>query len=305
MVEWRSVEAPARAAFLGLGTMGGAMAANLMAAGFRLSVFSRTRAKAAALEAAGAAWCDGPGAAAAGADAICLCLPDTPDVEAALFGPDGVAEAARPGAVVVDFSTVSAAASCGWAARLAARGVGFLDSPVSGGPGGAKAATLTCFVGGEAAVFAAALPMLRTIGRTITHLGPAGAGQTGKSANQIIVTATMLAIGEGFALARKAGIAPAALRDALMGGSARSFVLENHARRVVEDDRAVGFRAELMAKDLRLAVATTASLGVVAPGAAAASQWLALLEAAGRGGEDVSALVRLASEWSGAAEAPG
>ncbi|MFN6955522.1 MAG: NAD(P)-dependent oxidoreductase [Acetobacteraceae bacterium] len=299
MTEWRRIEAPARVAFLGLGIMGGAMAANLLAAGYRLSLFSRTRAKAAALEAAGAAWRDSPAEAARDADALCLCLPDTPDVEAAIFGPAGAAEALRPGAVVVDFSTVSAEASRRWAARLAERGVGFLDSPVSGGPKGAKEATLTCFVGGEAAVFDAALPLLRAVGRTITHLGPAGAGQTGKSANQIIVTATMLAIGEGFALARKAGISPKALREALMGGSARSFVLENHAKRVVEEDRTVGFRAELMAKDLRLAVAAAASLGVVAPGAAATSQWLAMLEAAGRGGEDVSALVRLAGEWSG------
>jgi 2-hydroxy-3-oxopropionate reductase len=299
MASWRAIEAPARVAFLGLGLMGGAMAANLLAAGYRLSLFSRTRGKAAALEEAGAAWCDSPAEAAREADALCLCLPDTPDVEGALFGPRGAAETLRPGAMVVDFSTVSAEASRGWAARLAERGAGFLDSPVSGGPGGAKAATLTCFVGGEAEVFAAALPLLRAVGRTITHLGPAGAGQTGKSANQIIVTATMLAIGEGFALARKAGIDAKALREALMGGSARSFVLENHARRVVEADRSVGFRAGLMAKDLRLAVAAAASLGVVAPGAAAASQWLAMLEAAGRGEEDVSALVRLPSEWSG------
>lgn len=299
MAEWRSLEAPARVAFLGLGIMGGAMAANLLAAGHRVTLFSRTRAKAAALEAAGAGWRDNAAEAAREADAVCLCLPDTPDVEGAIFGPHGAAETLPPGAVVVDFSTVSAEASRGWAQRLAERGAGFLDSPVSGGPGGAKAATLTCFVGGDPAVFAAALPLLRAVGRTITHLGPAGAGQTGKSANQIIVTATMLAIGEGFALARKAGIDPKALREALMGGSARSFVLENHAKRVAEDDRSVGFRAELMAKDLRLAVAAAASLGVVAPGAAATSQWLAALEAAGRGGEDVSALVRLPSEWSG------
>jgi 2-hydroxy-3-oxopropionate reductase len=301
MADRRSLEAPARVAFLGLGIMGGAMAANLLAAGYRVTLFSRTRARAAALEAAGATWCDSPAEAAREADAVCLCLPDTPDVEGALFGPRGAAEALRPGAVVVDFSTVSADASRGWAQRLAERGAGFLDSPVSGGPGGAKAATLTCFVGGDPAVFDAALPLLRAVGRTITHLGPAGAGQTGKSANQIIVTATMLAIGEGFALARKAGIDPKALREALMGGSARSFVLENHAKRVAEEDRSVGFRAELMAKDLRLAVAAAASLGVVAPGAAATSQWLAALEAAGRGGEDVSALVRLSSEWSGVA----
>ena len=301
MTTWHRIEAPAPVAFLGLGTMGGAMAANLLAAGHRLSLFSRTRARAAALEAAGAAWCDSPAGAARDADALCLCLPDTPDVEGVLFGPAGAAEALRPGAVVVDFSTVSAEASRRWAARLAERGVGFLDSPVSGGPKGAKDATLTCFVGGEVAVFDAAQPLLRAVARTITHLGPAGAGQTGKSANQIIVTATMLAIGEGFALARKAGIDVKALREALLGGSARSFVLENHAKRVVEENPTVGFRTELMAKDLRLAVAAAASLGVVAPGAAATSQWLAMLEAAGRGGEDVSALVRLASEWSGAA----
>jgi 2-hydroxy-3-oxopropionate reductase len=194
---------PARVAFIGLGVMGAAMAANIRRAGFDLVVHTRSRAKAAALEEAGAAWAATPAEAARGAACVCLCLPDTPDVEAVLFGPDGVAEGVGRGAVVVDFSTIAAAPTAAFARRLAeARGALLLDSPVSGGPGGARDGTLTCMVGGEAAAFAAAEPVLRAVGRTLTHLGPSGAGQVCKSANQLIISATMQAVAEALALGR-------------------------------------------------------------------------------------------------------
>ncbi|MFC3127366.1 NAD(P)-dependent oxidoreductase [Pseudoroseomonas globiformis] len=295
------IQPPAPVAFIGLGVMGAAMAANLQRAGFRLSVANRSRAKAVALEEAGARWCDSPAEAARGAACIALCLPDTPDVEAVLFGPGGVAETVERGAVVIDFSTISAAPAAGFAARLAAeRGAQLLDSPVSGGPGGAREGTLTCMVGGEAVAFAAARPVLEAVGQKLTHLGPAGAGQVCKSANQLLVAATLQAVSEALALGRKAGLEPEAMRQALLGGSARSFVLENHAKRIIDGTLAPGFRAELMRKDMRLALAATRDHGVFAPATAMAAQMLEALVNGGRGGLDSAALGVLVAELSGA-----
>jgi 2-hydroxy-3-oxopropionate reductase len=291
---------PAPVAFIGLGVMGAAMAANIQRAGFALAVHTRSRAKAAGLEAAGARWADTPAAAARGAACVCLCLPDTPDVEAVLFGAGGVAEGIAPGAVAIDFSTIAATAAAGFAARLAAeRGAHLLDVPVSGGPAGARDGTLTCMIGGAAAAVAAAEPVLRAVGRTLTHLGSAGAGQVCKSANQLLVAVTLLAVSEAIALGRKAGLDPAALRSALLGGSARSFVLENQGQRIIERDDAPGFRAELMRKDLRLAAAAARDHGVFAPATALAGQMLEALVASGRGSRDASTLGALVAELSG------
>ena len=294
------IRPPARVAFIGLGVMGAAMAANIGRAGFALSVHNRSRSKAAALEETGAAWASTPAEAARSAACVCLCLPDTPDVEAVLFGPGGVAEGVERGAVVVDFSTVAAAPTAAFARRLSEeRGALLLDSPVSGGPGGAKDGTLTCMVGGEADAFAAAEPVLRAVGRTVTHLGPPGAGQVCKAANQLIISATMQAVAEALALGRKAGLAPEAMRGALLGGSARSFVLENHAKRMIEGATAPGFRAELMRKDMRLALAAARDHGVFAPATALAAQMLEAVVNSGRGGLDASVLGALVAELSG------
>jgi 2-hydroxy-3-oxopropionate reductase len=294
------IEPPAAAAFIGLGVMGAAMAANLQRAGFRLAVSNRSRGKAAALEAAGAAWADTPAAAARGAACVALCLPDTADVEAVLFGPGGVTETVERGAVVVDFSTIAAAPTAAFAARLAQeRGAFLLDSPVSGGPAGARDGTLTCMVGGDAEAFAAVEPVLRAVGGKRTRLGPPGAGQVCKSANQLLVAATLQAVAEALALGRKAGLDPEAMRQALLGGSARSFVLENHAKRIIEGVTAPGFRAELMRKDMRLALAATRDHGVFAPATATAAQMLEALVNSGRGGLDASTLGALVAELSG------
>jgi len=291
---------PARVAFVGLGVMGAAMAANLAKAGFSLAVHNRSRGKAQALEAAGARWAATPAEAAGGAACIGLCLPDTPDVDAVLFGPGGVAEGVAPGTVVIDFSTIAAAPAAGFARRLLEeRGAHLLDSPVSGGPGGAQAGTLTCMVGGDADAFAAARPYFEAVGKTLTHLGPAGAGQVCKSANQLLVAATMQAVSEALALGRKAGLDPAAVREALLGGSARSFVLENHAKRINEGGFAPGFRAELMRKDLRLSAAAMRDHGVFAPATALAAQMMEALVNSGRGGLDSSSLGALVAELSG------
>lgn len=295
-----AIAAPARVAFIGLGVMGAAMAANIAKAGFTLAVASRTRGKAAALEAAGARWAANAAEAARGAACVCLCVPDTPDVEAVLLGAGGVAEGAAPGTVVIDFSTIAAGATVGFARRLAERGLVLLDSPVSGGPQGARDGTLTCMVGGDAAAFEAARPVFAAVGKTITLLGPSGAGQVCKSANQLIISATMQAVAEALALGRKAGLDPETMRGALLGGSARSFVLENHARRMIARSFTPGFRAELMRKDMRLALGAVREHGVFAPATALAAQMLEAVVNSGHGGEDCAVLGELVRELSGA-----
>jgi 2-hydroxy-3-oxopropionate reductase len=291
---------PARIAFLGLGVMGAAMAANIARAGFALTVHTRSRDKAAALEAGGARWAATPAEAAADADLVALCVPDTPDVEAVLFGPGGVAEGVRPGTVVVDFSTIGAVPAAGFARRLhAERGARLLDSPVSGGPGGARDGTLTLMIGGDAEAFAAARPVLEAVGRTLTHLGPPGSGQVCKAANQLIIGTTLLAISEALALGRKAGLDPEAMRRALLGGSARSFAMENHAARIIAGAVEPGFRAELMRKDLRLAAGAVRDHGVFAPATATTAAMMEALVNSGRGAQDSAALGLLVAELSG------
>jgi 2-hydroxy-3-oxopropionate reductase len=279
------------------------MAANIAKAGFALTVHNRSRGKAEALEAAGARWAATPADAAADADCIGLCLPDTPDVEAVLFGPGGVTESVRPGTIVVDFSTIAAVPTAEFARRLhVERGAHLLDSPVSGGPGGARDGTLTCMIGGDAAAFTAAHPVFEAVGKTLTHLGPSGAGQVCKSANQMIIATTVLAISEALALGRKAGLDPEAMRQALLGGSARSFAMENHAKRIIEGNVAPGFRAELMRKDLRLAASAVRDHGVFAPATATTAQMLEALVNSGRAGQDSAALGLLVAELSGLPE---
>ncbi|MBB3900007.1 NAD(P)-dependent oxidoreductase [Roseococcus suduntuyensis] len=290
---------PARVAFVGLGIMGAAMAANLRRAGFDLAIHSRSRGKAAELEAMGAHWCDTGAEAAREAGIIGLCVPDTPDVELALFGPGGIAEGAGAGSVVIDFSTISAQATQGFAARLAEQGVTLLDSPVSGGPQGAIDGTLTCMVGGDAAGFAQAASYFAAVGKTITHLGPSGAGQICKSANQLIICATLTAVSEALAMGRKAGLDPETMRTALSGGSADSFVLRNHAKRIIAGNYTPGFRAELMRKDMRLAAAAIRDHDVFGPATAMAAPLLELLVNQGAGKDDLAALGRLVAELSG------
>jgi 2-hydroxy-3-oxopropionate reductase len=300
MARSAEIAPPAQIAFIGLGVMGSAMAANIHRAGFRLTVHTRSRAKAASLEQDGARWAESPAAAAAGAACVCLCLPDTGDVEAVLFSEGGIAQGVERGAVVIDFSTIAANATAGFAARLKAeRDVTLLDSPVSGGPAAARDGTLTCMVGGDAESFATARPIFSAVGKTITHLGPAGSGQVCKSANQLLVSVTLLAVSEALSLGRKAGLDPETMRTALLGGSARSFVLENHAKRIIEGQDKPGFRAELMRKDMRLAAAATRDHQVFAPATALAAQMFEALVNRGRGGLDSVALGALVAELSG------
>ncbi|HEX8940599.1 MAG TPA: NAD(P)-dependent oxidoreductase [Candidatus Limnocylindrales bacterium] len=291
-----------RIGFVGLGTMGAAMAANLARAGFPLTVWNRTAGRAAKLTELGAREAASPAELAAGSDVIVTCVSDTPDVEAVLFGEHGVAEGARRGMLVIDCSTISPSATRGFAARLAERGVELVDAPVSGGSEGAQQATLTVFVGGEPAAVERARPVLSAIGRTITHLGPVGSGQAAKAVNQVVLCGAYLGVAEGLVLALKAGLEPDALVAALGGGSAQSWVLANRSRRMIDDDYPLGFRVALHLKDLGIALQLARETGTVLPIAGLAAQLEAGLVATGHADEDVSALARSVRTLSGLAE---
>ena len=230
---------------------------------------------------------------------VALCLPDTPDVEACLFGAKGVAGSLKPGAVVIDFSTISAGATAEFARRLAAQGAMLIDSPVSGGPQGAIDGVLTCMVGGDAAAFARCQPLFKAVGKTITHLGPSGAGQTCKSCNQLVLAGTLMALSEACALARKSGLDPYKMREALLGGSAQSFVLTNHVKRLLDGTLKPGFRGSLMHKDVRLALGAGRDQGVFMPVTALGAQMFAAMCNSGRGELDSAALGLLFEELSG------
>lgn len=255
-----------RIAFIGLGIMGLPMAGHLVQAGFDVTVYNRTKAKAAPLVAAGAKLADSPADAARDAAAIFLCLTDTPDVEAVLFGEHCVAAGATAGSVVVDHSTVSPVATRGWAKRLAEQGVGFVDAPVSGGDTGAKNATLSIMCGGDAQHLDRVRPFLEKMGKTITHCGPAGSGQVTKLVNQVLVLGTLAAVCEGMRLIETAGLDATTTLAAVGGGAAKSWQLENLGPKIAAADFAPGFRIDLARKDLRLVMEYATDAGVTLPG---------------------------------------
>ena len=290
-----------RVGFAGLGTMGAAMAANLARAGFPLTVWNRSpgRAHDAGLLELGAAEAPTPADLARASDLSVVCVSDTADVEAVLFGPDGVSAGAPEGSLVVDCSTISPDATRAFAARLAERGVAFVDAPVSGGSEGAQKGTLTIFVGGEPADVARAQPVLEAMGRTITHLGPAGSGQAAKAVNQVILAGGYLGVAEGIVLALKAGLDVEKLVAALGGGAAQSWVLENRSGRMIENEYPLGFKVALHRKDLAIALDMARRIGVSLPASAIVAELENGLIARGHGDEDVSAVARAIRELSG------
>jgi 3-hydroxyisobutyrate dehydrogenase-like beta-hydroxyacid dehydrogenase len=283
-----------RAAWIGLGTMGEAMAGHLLDAGHELTVHNRTRSREEALAARGAARAGSAAAAAEGAELVFVCVSDTPDVEAVVLGPDGAREGLAGGAVLVDCSTIAPAASRRIAEALAERGVGAVDAPVSGGSEGAKRGSLTAFVGGADAHAAAARPALEAFCRSITHLGGPGAGQVGKAANQLLIAGTYAAMGEGLALAEAEGLPLGDLVQALSGGAAGSWILENRSGNVLADNYPLGFRIALHLKDLRIAIAEGEAHGLPLEVARLVAGQEERLIAAGYGDEDNSALARVA-----------
>ena len=277
--------------FIGLGVMGRPMADHLIKGGHRLRLASRSGVPA-GMGDGDVTRCASAAEASAGADVIITMVPDTPDVEAVLFGPAGVVETAKPGSIVVDMSSISPLASKQIAARLGERGIGCLDAPVSGGEVGAKAGSLTIMVGGPAELFERVKPLFELMGRNINLVGEHGAGQTTKVANQIIVALTIEAVSEALVFASRAGADPARVREALLGGFASSRVLEVHGERMIKRNFVPGFRIELHQKDLNLALESARSLGVSLPATALARSLFSACEAHGAGRDDHSAMVR-------------
>ena len=288
-----------RIGFCGLGTMGSAMAANLRKAGFEVTVWNRTPGRAADLVALGAREAPTPADAARAADVVVTCVSDTPDVEAVLFGPEGVAAGLAAGGLVIDCSTISPEATAAFAARLAGKGAGFVDAPVSGGSEGARLATLTIFAGGSDADVERARPVLAAMGKTITHFGPAGAGQAVKAVNQVVIAGVYLAVAEGMVLAMRAGLDPAAVVAALGGGVAGSWILANRSAKMINNEYPLGFRTSLHLKDLGIALELARTLGVSLPVAGLAAQLESGLVARGYGDEDMSNLARPIRSLSG------
>ena len=278
--------------FIGLGIMGRPMAGHLLTGGHTLFVHDLAPISQALLD-AGATTCASAAEVAQQSDIIITMVPDTPHVEAALFGPGGVAEGLSPGKTVVDMSSISPIATKDFAKRINALGCDYLDAPVSGGDVGAKAASLTIMVGGPDAAFARVEPVFALMGKNITLVGGNGDGQTTKVANQIIVALTIEAVGEALLFASKAGADPARVRAALMGGFANSRILELHGERMVKRNFDPGFRIELHQKDLNLALSGARALGISLPNTATCQELFNAAAAAGGSAWDHSGMVRV------------
>ena len=258
--------------FIGLGIMGRPMAGHLQAAGHQLYLHQHRSPLPEALLEAGAETCATPREVAGKADTIITMLPDTPQVAQVLFGENGVVEGLSPGKLVIDMSSISPTETQTFAGRIEDLGCRYLDAPVSGGEVGAKAATLTIMVGGEESVFDQARPLLELMGQNVTLIGGNGAGQACKVSNQIIVALTIEAVAEAFLFAAKAGVDPARVREALMGGFAGSKILEVHGARMINRTFDPGFRISLHQKDLNLALAGARDLGISLPNTATAQE---------------------------------
>ncbi len=277
--------------FIGLGIMGTPMAANLVAAGHSLQVFDLKPVPSTLTE-KGVGSCDSGREVAERTDVIITMVPDTPHVEAVLFGKSGVAEGLSRGKTVVDMSSISPLATKGFAKRINDLGCDYLDAPVSGGEVGAKNATLSIMVGGPEAAFNRVKPLFDLMGKNITLVGGNGDGQTTKVANQIIVALNIEAVAEALLFASKAGADPARVRQALMGGFASSKILEVHGERMVKRTFNPGFRIELHQKDLNLALSSARQMGVALPNTATAQELFNACAAHGGAAWDHSAMVR-------------
>ena len=294
-----------RVGYIGLGIMGRPMALNLLKAGYPVAVYARRPEAMASLTEVGAVPCASPREVAEQADVIFTNVSDTPDVEEVVLGPNGIVHGARPGAVVVDHSTISPSATRRIAAALGERGVGMLDAPVSGGQQGAIDGTLSVMVGGPEAVFRRVLPLLEVVGRNIVHVGDHGAGQVAKACNQVVIAQTIAAVAEGLLLATAAGVDPAKVREALLGGFAQSRVLEVHGQRMLDRNYAPGFTSRLHQKDMRIVLETAHELGLPLPGASTVAQYLNALVGSGDTEVDSSAIATVLERISGRAIGEG
>ncbi|WP_457090688.1 NAD(P)-dependent oxidoreductase [Microvirga sp. P5_D2] len=279
--------------FAGLGTMGREMAINLLKAGYAVRAYDVRKEAVADLLSHGATGAESPADAALNADIVISMLPDTPQVEEIVYGEGGLLSSPPRGRLVVDMSTISPVAVRRMHADLAEAGVAFLDAPVSGGPVGAKNASLSIMVGGDKDAFLRAEPYFRAMGTTITHVGETGAGQTVKLCNQLVCAINLQAICEALALGRASGVDLDQLRNVLMGGSAASWMLDKLGQAMIVGDASAGFRIDLMLKDLRLVQEQALSLSVPLPGTALVTSQYVEARAHGEGTNGNQALFRV------------
>lgn len=277
--------------FIGLGIMGQPMAGHLLQAGYRLVVHTRTKAKAEGLLEAGATWCETPRDVAAQVDVLLTIVTDTPDVHDVLFGSAGAAEALRDGAVVIDMTTISPAATREFATRLDGRGVKLLDAPVTGGDVGAQNATLTIMVGGDAVAFEQVRPILETMGKRIVHVGPSGSGQMLKACNQILCAVNMIGVCEALTLAKRSGLDLSQAIETLGSGAGGSWALTNLGSKIAARDLDPAFMINLIQKDLRIVQEAAQNQKVALPGTALAQQLFRAVEAEDGGDLGTQAMI--------------
>ena len=282
--------------FVGMGIMGAPMAKNLIKAGFDLTITTRTKSKAEPVIAAGAKWADCPAALAGGVDVVIICVTDTPDVKAVLFGEGGVVQTADKGLICVDMSTISPFETELMAQTLAAKGISLIDAPISGGEVGAIEAKLSIMAGGERAVFDNLMPVFEAMGRQITYCGASGSGQRTKMVNQVMVVHTLMSTCEGLAFAKKAGLDLQTTFNAVSKGAAGSHALNVLGQKIIDGDMKPSFMVDLQMKDLRLVLEYAEHINQPLPGVALIKQLLASLQAKGRGKDGTQSLFDVIAE---------
>ena len=288
-----------RIGFIGLGIMGKPMARNLIKAGYALTVHDRNRGPVDELASEGASPASSPRQIAEKSDMVITMLPDSPDVELVVLGPEGVIEGVRPGMLFVDMSTIAPATTRKVYDALKTKGLESLDAPVSGGEVGAKEGTLSIMVGGMEEAFNRAMPIFQVMGKNIVHMGGPGAGQVTKACNQVVVGLTIQAVSEALILAKKAGVDPGKVREALLGGFAQSRILDLHGKRIIDRKFEPGFKIRLHRKDLGIALQTGRELSVPLFATAQAAEMMNTLLAMGKGDLDHSAMALLVEQLAG------
>jgi 3-hydroxyisobutyrate dehydrogenase len=294
-----STESIHNAGFIGLGIMGLPMARNLMKAGFNLAVYNRTASRCQPLVHEGATLAESPGQAAAHSDVVITMVTDTPDVEEVILGENGVIHSARPGLILIDMSTISPKATRRMAGLLHEKGVYLLDAPVSGGDIGAQNGTLTIMAGGEAAAFDRCMPVLQALGKTLTHVGPSGAGQCTKLCNQVLVAIHLVAVSESLLLAKSSGLDLHKTLQVLTGGAANSWSLQNLGPKIVDGDLNPGFMVRLLLKDLRLVMEAAADGDLPMIGTSFAQQMFIAVQKLGCGSLGTQSVIRAFEQLAG------
>jgi 2-hydroxy-3-oxopropionate reductase len=285
--------------FIGLGLMGKSMARNLLRAGFPLTIHNRSRGAVDELKAEGAESAASPAEVASQVDIVLTCLPDSPDVELVALGPGGIIEGAHPGLIYVDHSTIKPATARHVSVSLAENGVACLDAPVSGGDIGAREGTLVIMVGGPAEAVERAMPVFNAIGKSVTHVGEAGAGQIAKAANQIMAAAQMVAMAELMVFSQKAGADPRKVVEAIRGGAAQCWTLDVKSPRLFAGNRSPGFKAHMQAKDLAIVLDTARQFGIPLPSAALDAQLYTAMREMGMEDLDNSAVISVLEALAG------